>query len=242
MKSIRKILFWVFLLIFSFILVTSIYENVTTTLKVNNLKEGMVLSEESTDTTKYYYKTSDAYYTEGDYKYPGSFCDILVTTDSSVEIPGIYEFLSYTVGGHAALCGMQYQDQYFSITSKETVDTTLNDTRDSAAVSDAKKWDDVADYPNYYILRVDLTEVESYEVFNEVVSCLGEPYNYKFLLDTTNTSYCSDLVSKAFRVAKINLNYDYGATTCLDLIASSKTELVGYKVYTNSITYYYIDE
>ncbi len=242
MKSVKKIFFIYFLAILIFVISTTTYENIRFHVKLNKFLEGQTLLEEkSSDKNKYYYKTNKDYYLNNSYMYPGSFCDILVTTDSSVNFPVIYDLLSLTVGGHAGLCAMQYKDAYYTITDADTIDTAYNDIDNKTTIYPKNRWDESDEFPNYYILRVYLTEDEMFKVFNEVVSSLGEPYNLTFLLDTKNKSYCSDLISKAFRSVNINLNYDYGATTVIDLLASQYTEIVGYKINKNGVNYYYID-
>ena len=68
---------------------------------------------------------------------------------------------------------------------------------------------------------------------------LGDPYNFMFVTNYKEKSYCSDFVSKSFHKAGINLNYDLGTTTVLDVAASNKTKLIGYKKFENNISYYY---
>lgn len=208
-------------------------------MKLNNFLENQVLLETKSDeNNKYYYKTNPSYY-DINYMYPGSFCDILVTTDSSIEVPVIHSLLDLTVGGHAGLCGMYYADKYYTITDYDSIDTAYNETDNKTTIYPKNRWNDYVEFPSYFILRVNLTVDEMYTVFNEVVSSLGDPYNLTFLLDTKNKSYCSDLISKAFRKVNINLNYDYGATTVIDLLESKYTEIVGYKIRKNGINFFY---
>ncbi len=240
MKSIKKIILILLGGILLFIIVSTTYENIVYHNKLNNfLKDQVLLEEKSTDNNKYYYKTNSQYYTTDSYINPGFFCDILVTTDSSIEIPVIHDLLDLTVGGHAGFCGMKYQDKYYTISNSDTIDTAYNDLDNKTTIYPASKWNESSEFPNYYILRVSLTENESYIVYNELVSNLGEPYNLTFLLNTKTSSYCSDLISKAFRKVKKNLNYDFGPTTVIDLLASKYTEIVGYKVSKNNVNYYY---
>lgn len=235
-----KVLLLVLETIVVFIVVSTIIENITYKSKLAIFLDNQILYEEkSTSVRKLYYKTDPSIYTDSTYRYPGTFCDILVTTDSSVEIPFIHDILSATVGGHAGLVGMQYQDAYYSITDKDTIDITHNNESTICRSYPQLSWDNGSMFPNYYILRVNLTENQMVQVFNEVISCLGDPYNMTFLLNTKNSSYCSDLVSKAFRRVGINLNPDFGATTVIDLLASNKCEIVGYKEVLKGVSYYY---
>lgn len=241
MKSLKKIIISCFVLILIFIISTTTYENIRFHVKLNNfLEDQILLDSKSDDLNKYYYKTNAAYY-DNNYMYPGSFCDILVTTDSSVEVPVIHSLLDLTVGGHAGLCAMYYADKYYTITDYDSIDTAYNETDNKTTIYPKNRWNDYVEFPSFFILRVNLTSEQMYTVFNEVVSSLGDPYNLTFLLDTKNKSYCSDLISKAFRKIDINLNYDFGATTVIDLLESKYTEIVGYKTRRNGINYFYIN-
>ncbi len=239
MKSIKKIILICFISIIIFIISTTTYENIRFHVKLNGFLDNQILLESKSDEkNKYYYKENSKYY-DINYMYPGNFCDILVTTDSSINFPVVHSLLSLTVGGHAGLCGLNYNDKYYAITSYDSVDTAYNEIDNKTTVYPKDRWNNEIEFPSYFILRVDLTKDQMYKVFNEVVSCLGDPYNLTFLLDTKNKSYCSDLISKAFRTIDINLNYDFGATTVIDLLASKYTTIVGYKVYKNGINYFY---
>jgi len=240
MRTIRRIILMLFESIIIFILFTTIAENIVMNVKLNSFLDNQILDESlSTETIKYYHKNNKSFKKRIDYLAAPSFCDILVTTDSSVEIPLIYNILSNTVGGHAGLVGISYNDEYYSILTTDTIDTTLNDRANCATIYSVFNWDDHYVFPSYYILRVELSDEEAIEVFNEAVSILGEPYNATFLLNTDTTSYCSDLVAKAFSKVNINLNWDFGATTVIDLIVSRHTKIVGYKEYKNKVSYFY---
>ena len=240
MKNFKSYLFKVFIIIISFILITSFYENIVVTVKTNKFLDNQILDEERSDEkNKFYYKTNKDYYEKGDYANPGNFCDILLTLDSSIETPFIHDVLNFTVGGHAAIVGISYRDKYIKITNNSTIESTYNSMYKNAYTNFTFRWDDSVSFPNYYILRVDLTEEQSFIIFNEAVSMLEDPYNITFLLNVGSSSYCSDLVSKSFRKAGININYDFGATTVIDILASSKTKLIGMKYTKNGVDYYY---
>lgn len=224
-----------------FILSTTIYENIVVSSKLNKFLDNQILNEEiSNDSYKYYYKDNQKSKRKEDYINNKSFCDILVTTASSIRLPLIYNILSTTVGGHAGIVGLKYQDAYYNFSSTDTLDTTSNERSDGVGSYSIYSWENESDFPNYMVLRVELTNDEAIQVYNEVISCLGDPYNLTFLLNTDDSSYCSDLISKAFQKVNINLNYDFGATTVIDLMASKYTEIVEYKVVKNKVAYYYI--
>ncbi len=242
MKIFKKIAFFVLLPTFLFVLITSIYENVIIKQKLDEFLENSILDEvKSTSNNKFYYHNDTDYYSSGKYLNPGNFCDIILTTSGAPTSPLLHEFVTYTIGGHVAICGMAYEDQFFCFSKDTTLETTLDGTYNKSYFINSNSWDDITYYPNYYIFRIELTKEQSYAIFNEAVSMLGDPYNFLFVTNYKNESYCSDFVSKAFRAANINLNYDLGTTTVLDLAASPLTKLVGYKLYKNGISYYYTE-
>ncbi|HBP26077.1 MAG TPA: hypothetical protein DD618_03905 [Acholeplasmatales bacterium] len=55
---------------------------------------------------------------------------------------------------------------------------------------------------------------------------IGKPYNFSFIFNRNNSYYCTDLVSRSFSSAGININYDYFATTGNDLIASRQVYVI----------------
>jgi len=173
MKWIKRILFIVLLSTVSFILVTSIYENVELSIKLENFKKNSIFDEvNSTSTKKFYYHENSDYYSKEEYLNPGNYCDILVTTYGAPREPILHELITYTVGGHAALVGMEYKDQFFGFGDNTTIETTLNNQYQACYYTKASTWDNHFDFPNYYILRVDLTEDQAIKVFNEAVSML----------------------------------------------------------------------
>ena len=237
MKALKRVLLTLLICLISYIIVTTICENISIDNKVKDLKENCILDETaSTEYSKFYYKDGNNRGKE----LLGSYCDILVTTDSSVEIPIIHDVLSTLVGGHAALCGIYYQDQYIRISDEQVIDTTSNNLEKTATISPKYSWTDTHDFPNYYVLRVKLTEQEADIVFNEAVSFLGDPYNETFIFNTDKTHYCSDLIKKCFDKVNIDLNPDSLGTTVTDILASKKCELIVYKYIENGISYFYV--
>ena len=54
-----------------------------------------------------------------------------------------------------------------------------------------------------------MTDREKTEVLSYAQTIVGDPYNYSFLFDTTNKSYCSDLVSKSFKKILFSVKMEY---------------------------------
>lgn len=104
------------------------------------------------------------------------------------------------------------------------------------------------DTPQIALLRVkDITDEELDNVIEYAESKIGYPYNYTFLFNKSNSFYCSDFVSRAYKYAGRNINYDYLATTGSDMIASGETYFAYYqeRIVTNGeVTYevYYLVE
>lgn len=61
------------------------------------------------------------------------------------------------------------------------------------------------------------------------VDKLSYPYNYTFIFNRKNSYYCTDLISRAYKEAKININYDYFATTGNDVFLSENTYMIFYR-------------
>ncbi len=241
-KIIKKILSYSFLAIFLFITITSVYENIQLSNKRNNLINNSILDTVHSSSSQKIYvgsQRSDDYLKN--IHNPGAFCDILLTEYGSVGVPVLHDLVSFTVGGHAGIVGMHYQDKYINMTSTDTIETTFNNTDKVAYIIDNSSWNDIEMFPDYYIFRVYLSEEDAIKVFNDVISNLGDDYNISFLFNTKSSCYCSDIISKAFRKVNINLNYDFGVTTVLDLAASKYTNLVGYKKSSKNVSYYYFN-
>ncbi|HNZ49976.1 MAG TPA: YiiX/YebB-like N1pC/P60 family cysteine hydrolase [Bacilli bacterium] len=76
-------------------------------------------------------------------------------------------------------------------------------------------------------LRAKNTTAEEREQMIQFASeQVGKPYNYSFLFNREHSFYCTDLISRAYQAAGININYDYLATTGIDLIVSPKLYII----------------
>lgn len=86
-----------------------------------------------------------------------------------------------------------------------------------------------ADDGSEYILGLRVKNISNSDidnVVNYVYDNLGKKYNYSFLFFRKNRYYCTDLVSRAYMSAGININYDYLVTTGNDMLVSKDTYLV----------------
>lgn len=174
--------------------------------------------------------------------YPGETGDIIITLQSELTIPLIHNIVSFFAGGHAAIVLGNYEDLKDKTDSMYTVESSgLNDDLNLADTYYKQYWNE---YPHPIIgLRVSTTEEERAKVISRALALVGDPYNYSFLFDTQNKSYCSDLVGKAYDSIGVNLNKDGFTTSIYDLLLSGETYMTYYRYFDNSgIEYiYYLD-
>lgn len=78
-------------------------------------------------------------------------------------------------------------------------------------------------------LRVKNTTEEQRNVtVDKGYELLGLEYNFNFVVEHPSRYYCSDLVSRLWKKANVNINYDHWVTTGNDMIASPETYLIYY--------------
>ena len=171
---------------------------------------------------------------------PGNPGDIIVSLNSSIKIPIVNQIISFSVGGHAAICCDNYYDYIgksdnSSIIEAPGVDAYPSPTR----ISNVYYWTPPNLFSSSLVLRVKMTDRERKEMLSYAQTLVGDPYNYSFLFDTTNKKYCSDLVSKSFKKINKNLNKDSFATTLYDLVISDETYITFYQYFENDVRYIY---
>lgn len=214
-------------------LTSAITKTIYADILVEQFKNQAVYNEEeSTDTVKLYAipseETRPVKQNIGVEQYPGNTGDILITLTSELEIPFIHEFISFFAGGHAALVLGEYKDALDKVNSMYTIESSgLNDDLNLADTCSKSYWTKYK-YP-IIGLRVKMTEEERHHVIARGMALAGDPYNYSFLFDTKNKSYCSDLVAKAFDSIGINLNKDGFTTSIYDLLISNETYITYYR-------------
>lgn len=163
----------------------------------------------------------------GNNYYPGNGADILLTLKSEIQIPFIYEFVSFFAGGHAALVLDDYEDFYDSTNPMFTIESSgLNEDLINAEVYTKTYWE--IDERPIIGLRVKMTEEERKKVISRAMALAGDPYNGSFLFDTKNKSYCSDLIAKAYQSVGVDLNKDGFTTSVYDLLISGETYITYY--------------
>ncbi|MDE7213307.1 MAG: hypothetical protein K2N42_01875 [Anaeroplasmataceae bacterium] len=228
-------------------LTTAITKNIYSEILIENFKNKAVYNEEaSSDMLQVYVVPGEEERPTmeriGMTYYPGDAGDILISLTSEIEIPFIHDFVSFFAGGHAGLVLGDYEDNLDKTDTMDTIESSgLNDDLNLADTY-SKTW-----WPNYKYpvigLRVRMSEEERTRVIARGLALEGDPYNYSFLFDTNNKSYCSDLVAKAFDSIGVNLNKDGFTTSIYDLLVSGETYITYYRYFDNQgVEYvYYLD-
>lgn len=209
-------------------------ENIKIDLTIKQfVDKATYISEKSTDKSKYYEVKSErkldlpSYSQINGKMYPGSPGDIICAKTAAVEIPIIYEGITYYVGGHAALCAFPYESDGIDFSLGDSFEITGFGSNITATTEDSNDF-----YSGYYnefmVYRVDTSIENRFKAFNNGMGFYGQKYNYSFIFNVKNKKYCSDLIEKAYRYVNISFNYDGLATTVLDIMASPSVYLIYY--------------
>ena len=206
-KNVRVVLFYLqTILIFLVVgaVTTAITKNIHSSILVEQFKsKGVLNQEKSTNYIKVYEIESDekiptiTYFNEE--IAPGGPGDILISLKSEIPVPFVKNIVSFFAGGHASLVVDTYEDDNLYGDSSMVVETTgLEQGKNLAVVSSKSYWLDSYLYKEMIGLRVDMTNLERKKVISKGISMVGDPYNYGFIFDTKNKSYCSDYIMKAY--------------------------------------------
>lgn len=210
------------------------------------LKEGVYQEELSTKKVKYYAvydpkETLPAFTTEGGVSFPGTLGDIMVGLRSPFPDTLFDPFITYYIGGHAALCAGVYIDQVNIIKESDCLEATGLEPGESVASSSSRYYWNDNEYRNEVIgLRTKCSQQDRQRAFNYAIGYLQDPYNYSFVFNRNNTKYCTDIVSEAYKKVGVNLNKDKVGVTVLDLVVSDDTYMFYYKYFdADGITHIY---
>ena len=252
MKNLFKITLIVLRSILIFIAVwgisISFVKNMHKSIIVEDFKSKAVYQEDISDSSTKFYKIESnedkkAFNDNGYSIYPGTSTDILVTTQVILtNVPMINSVVSFFVGGHAAFVNPSYGDYQLGSLPGDasTIEATgLDEGKNYSAAFDPELWAGDEVYTEVIGLRVKLSDEKRREVTSLCSSLIGDEYNYSFVFDTVNKSYCSDLISKAYNKVGINLNKDGFVTTIYDLICSGDCYISYYHVIKNDVKYIY---
>lgn len=243
--------------------------------------KGVLREDISTDTIKYYQVSRETYFPDeferspfynGDLKYPGAEGDVLVTRQSPfANKPGIYDFVTFYFGGHAAYIGEdnilfetagipRLGESWFKIIFKGS-DSTVASTSSNYWLNPNFRNDNDPTYSafgSYYrkefiglrVKGITSDEIKEVNDFMNHTVDIEAQYNFFFIFNTQNRYYCTDLVSRGFDTItnsngnqKYNLNSDLVATTVNDLILSNDTYISFYvKTDKNNVKHIYFIE
>ena len=236
----RKYIKFILIALESAVIFILLWGNVVTLVKhiekmvlVDSFKAKGVLDEsKSTKYTKFYKIESDeeltSYVTYGNYIVPGNVGDILVSPDSLMYVTGntildsfIVGVLSWYAGGHCAIATGDYFSYDIGYANKySNVESTgMEEDENPATLGGRIYWENRND-TEVIVLRAKTTKEERGELISMATSLVGDPYNYSFIFDIDNTSYCSDLIAKCYEKIGKNINKDSFATTIYDIIVS----------------------
>ena len=133
----------------------------------------------------------------------------------------VKSIISFYAGGHASLVIDEFRsfDCGYASSMYQVESTGIGSGTAPAILSDRSiEWQDRKEVIGF---RAKLTAEERIELISMATSFVDDPYNYSFIFDIDNTSYCSDLVAKCFKKVGVELNKDSFATTIYDIITSS---------------------
>ena len=243
MKKIIKIVLKICGFILLYILVTgitaAITKNIYSEILINQFKsQGVYQPDLSTDDIKIYHIESDeersSIIIKDDMITPGNSGDIIISLDLKLDIELIGRTVSFFAGGHAGLVLGDYLDRQGSSDSDFLLESTGFGDQTDSFVFNKNYWyeDGITPFDEVIVLRVKATEEERSKVLSKAMALVGEPYNYSFFFNTKETSYCTDIVGKAYSEIGVDLNKDKLTTSVYDLLISEDT-YISY--------YYYMD-
>ncbi|MCR5350567.1 MAG: hypothetical protein K6E20_06225 [Acholeplasmatales bacterium] len=248
----RKILKYMFIIISSILIfvlggfaINAGTEQVIINSKISNFMKLGVYQEDISNGIEKYYKISmenenPGYIMSGSYMMPGYYGDI-VTSDATFVVNELLSAIkNFNVGGHAAIVTRNYNDSKMSMSYYDSIEATgMEEDENVAQITNRTYWND-RDYFNRVICyRTKLSEEELDEVMSVASGHIGDPYNYNFTFDTTNKSYCSDLVSKAFDKVGLDLNKDGFWTTVWDIMVCPELYITYYHYTKDGVKYIY---
>ena len=166
--------------------------------------------------------------TYGEYlDFIGSAGDIIITNrNPAKDIPilnlPVSYFAKYFYVGHSTVNAVNPKLTYESVGTDDGINGVRKVLNDWLYL----------DFDTRHIigLRVkDINDEMAIKVEDYCEDKMGYPYNYTFAFNRNNSYYCTDLISRAYKEAKTNINYDYLGTTGNDIILSENTYIIFYR-------------
>ncbi len=222
-------------------LTTAITKNIYANILIEQFKGSAQFEEERSTPTKKFYRVPkeedelEAFEEINDVVWPGKTGDILISLRSELTIPFVGDFVSFFAGGHAAFVLGDYRDKECNLSEHRTLESSgLTENNNQANIYDKKYWTTATPYQACIGVRVKLTEAERHLVLAEAMGLWKDPYNYTFIFNTNNSSYCSDLINKAYNKVGVNLNKDGFTTSIYDIVVSGETYIFYYHYFDNN--------
>lgn len=204
-------------------------------IKISNFKRNAVYQEDiSTGTIKYFKIESEdtpgmTFNESKNDCYPGAPGDILCSVQQNCIAPILNELISFYAGGHAGYVTGDFRDYEINANQNSVLESTMTNGPDTVAkLFPKREWMSTEFFTEVIGLRVSMTPKQYQEVTSVIMSYMDDPYNKSFFFNTTNSSYCSDLMSKAYSYIGKDLNRDGFTTSIYDLIVSSDTYISYY--------------
>lgn len=267
MKRILKTAIILFIGFILFLTGQTIAEHMRIKQKVRDFTKLGILQEDiSTDKIKYYKVSRETYYPNEYYREPfynglliepGAEGDIFLSQQAPYPtLPGIYEFVTFYFGGHAAYIGPNniiYDIAGYPVADETALGVYFKGGRETVVSENYNYWLDPtytgSDEGNYryfgsyyrkefFGIRIKgVTEEEVDEVtkFMKHLDEIKAQYNFQFIFNKENRYYCTDMVERGYNSIttsdgkrKYNLNNDWVVVTVNDLLLSKDTYISFY--------------
>lgn len=226
----------IFFGIFIVFITNGYYEKAIINSTLDEFKlRAVYLKQDSKNKNIHYYKVLKKYDYEDvsrntfqiDFGYIGSKADIIVTNRNPLRGRSIIEplFGYFSKNFFLGHCTINSNDDGSKM--YEVVGNDLEGSEYNIVCESTNDWRIYLTDSNTLIiigLRLKNTSIAQRDSIVEYLEAqVGKGYNYTFLFNRENSYYCTDLVSRATKSSKINVNYDYFITTGNDIIISKNT-------------------
>lgn len=162
----------------------------------------------------------------------GSPGDILLTKTAPSVFGPLNKVVGYFFGGHAALVSSSLDENgNYNDYGNLMIEVAGNQGKGKDIVTEKRSNWTTFGRETIIGLRIKgFTKQNYYDVLNRAKLEIGKKYNYAFIVNTKDSYYCTDFVSRmVYSASGINLN-DGFVTTCNDLILSEHVYMFYYQV------------
>lgn len=267
MKRILKLIVILFVGFLVFLTGQTLREHIMIKQEIKKFtKQGVLQEDISTDLIKYYKVSRETYYPDelmrdpfynGDLESPGAEGDIFVTQQAPYPtLPGLYEFVTFYFGGHAAYIGAdniiydiagypEVGETFLGVFFKGGKSTIVSDSYNYWLDPDFHRPDEgnYRHFGSYYrkeffgfrVKGVTEEDINHTSAYMQHLVDIKAQYNFQYIINRKNRYYCTDMMERAYASItksdgkpKYNLNNDGVAVTVNDLILSKDTYLSFY--------------